>query len=93
MDEGKGFRRSLATVSGLTVVSRVLGLVRDVASAGVFGVGPIWSAFALAWTIPNLFRRLFGEGALSAAFLPVFTRSLEREGREEAFRLWLRDGR
>jgi putative peptidoglycan lipid II flippase len=66
-------------VAGLTLVSRVLGLVRDMVCSRVFGVGPVWSSFALAFLIPNLFRRLFGEGALSAAFIPSYASLLETD--------------
>lgn len=68
----------LRVVASSTLLSRVLGLVRDVATAGLFGLGPVMDAFAFAFRIPNLTRRLFGEGALSAAFLPAFARELER---------------
>lgn len=61
-------------MSGLTLVSRVLGLVRDAALAAGFGRGPITSAFLIGFIVPNLFRRLFGEGALSSAFIPTYTR-------------------
>ncbi|MBN1344313.1 MAG: murein biosynthesis integral membrane protein MurJ [Phycisphaerae bacterium] len=66
-------------VSGLTLVSRFLGLVRDAVFAAAFGAGWAASAFTLAFMIPNLFRRLFGEGALSSAFIPVFT-EVHRQG-------------
>ncbi len=66
--------RSVLSVSGLTVLSRVLGLARDVTTARIFGDTVVGSAFAAAFAVPNLFRRLFGEGALSAAFLPEYTR-------------------
>lgn len=66
--------RSVLSVSGLTIASRVLGLARDVTTARIFGDTLIGSAFAAAFAVPNLFRRLFGEGALSAAFLPEYTR-------------------
>lgn len=62
------------TVAGLTLVSRVLGLVRDLVTVRVFGDTAVGSAFAAAFAIPNMFRRLFGEGALSAAFIPEYTR-------------------
>lgn len=62
------------TVSILTLASRLTGLARDAACSRLFGVGPVWSAFAFAFLIPNLFRRLFGEGALAAAFLPEYAR-------------------
>lgn len=66
--------RHTRTVAGLTLVSRVLGLIRDLVTVRVFGDTAIGSAFAAAFAIPNLFRRLFGEGALSAAFIPEYTR-------------------
>jgi len=74
-------------VSSLTLLSRVLGLVRDAAMAHLLGAGAVHDALTFAWTIPNAFRRLFGEGALSTAFVPVFGRVLEREGRPAAGRL------
>lgn len=58
----------------MTLVSRVLGLVRDLVTVRVFGDTFVGSAFAAAFAVPNMFRRLFGEGALSAAFLPEYTR-------------------
>lgn len=57
-----------------TLASRILGLVRDIGMATLFGAGPVMDAFSVAFRIPNLFRRLFGEGALTAAFLPLFVR-------------------
>lgn len=63
-----------------TLASRLLGLVRDVLMSGLFGTSLSMSAFVVAFMIPNLFRRLFGEGALSAAFVPVFVETREREG-------------
>lgn len=66
--------RGLGTVSSLTAVSRVLGLIRDAGMAVVFGAGPLMDAFTVAFRLPNMARRLFGEGALTAAFLPVFVR-------------------
>jgi putative peptidoglycan lipid II flippase len=69
----------LRIVALATLASRVLGMFREIASARLFGVGPVWDAFSFAFLIPNLARRLFGEGALSAAFLPVFARQLEAD--------------
>ena len=66
-------------VGMLTLVSRFGGLVRDAVSARVFGVSEQYTAFTFAFLLPNLFRRLFGEGALTAAFLPEYTRLLERD--------------
>lgn len=65
--------RDTRTVAGLTLVSRVMGLVRDLVTVRVFGDTAVGSAFAAAFAIPNMFRRLFGEGALSAAFIPEYT--------------------
>ena len=66
------FEHHARTVTLLTFVSRVTGLARDAALSRVFGVSALTDAFWFAFMIPNLFRRLFGEGALSAAFLPVY---------------------
>ncbi|MGH7200279.1 MAG: lipid II flippase MurJ, partial [Planctomycetaceae bacterium] len=78
----------LRLVSLLTLLSRVLGLARDVGMAVVFGGGPVMDAFSVAFRLPNLARRLFGEGALTAAFLPVFVRELEaHSGRQSAWKL------
>lgn len=69
-------------ISALTLASRLLGLVRDMACGYAFGVRGVWSAFSIAFQVPNLFRRLFGEGALSAASIPVLTETLTRQGPE-----------
>ncbi len=85
---GKGGITRAATVFGLaTVLSRILGLARDVLVASIFGTSLAWSAFVLAFAIPNMFRRLFAEGALAGAFVPVFTAQIKEEGRESALRL------
>ena len=63
--------RALAAVSSLTMVSRVLGYVRDFLIARVFGAGLATDAFFVAFRIPNLLRRMFAEGAFSQAFVPV----------------------
>ena len=76
--------RSAATVGGFTMISRVLGFVRDMLIAALIGTGPVADAFVVAFRFPNLFRRLFGEGAFNAAFVPLFARRLEEEGREAA---------
>ncbi len=72
--------RSARMISLLTLGSRVLGLVRDMACSWAFGAGSVWSAFTVAFQVPNLFRRLFGEGALSAATVPLMTARYTREG-------------
>ena len=66
--------KNTRTNSILTCISRSLGLVRDGALSRIFGPGVFTSAFCFAFLIPNLFRRLFGEGALAAAFLPSYTK-------------------
>jgi putative peptidoglycan lipid II flippase len=80
------FERHSWTFAILTFVSRVGGLAREAVLSRVFGAGAVMDAFNFAFLIPNLFRRLFGEGALSAAFVPVYTR-LHRDDPETARRL------
>ncbi len=76
--------RSFATVGGLTMLSRVFGFLRDILIAAILGSGTVADAFFVAFRFPNLFRRLFGEGAFNAAFVPLFAKRLEGEGREAA---------
>lgn len=76
--------RAFATVGGLTLVSRVLGFVRDILFAWAFGAGWVADAFNVAFRFPNLFRRLFGEGAFNSAFIPLFAKELEERGRDRA---------
>jgi len=75
--------KSLATISGLTLVSRILAFVRDVLIARVFGAGMATDAFFVAFKLPNLLRRLFAEGAFSQAFVPIFGEYRNRCGHEE----------
>jgi putative peptidoglycan lipid II flippase len=78
--------RSFATVGGWTLASRVLGFVRDVLMARFLGAGAVADAFFVAFSLPNMFRRFFAEGAFNAAFVPLFTKKLERDRAEaEAF--------
>ena len=74
-------------MGGLTAVSRVLGLVREMLQSRIIGAGWEQSAFTLAFAIPNMARKLFGEGALTAAFVPIFKGELESESIEKARRL------
>ncbi len=71
-------------VSAMTGISRIFGLVREVVMAHFFGTSTLQSAFVIAFRIPNLFRRLFGEGALGAAFIPIFTEIERSEGAARA---------
>jgi putative peptidoglycan lipid II flippase len=80
----KSFVSHAGLIGVLTFVSRVLGMARESVAAFFFGAGPIWSAFTVAFTIPNLFRKLFGEGALSAAFIPLYAQAVKRESGETA---------
>jgi len=72
--------RNTATIGGLTLVSRVLGFLRDMLMANYVGAGLANDAFLIAWRLPNLFRQLFAEGAFSATFVPAFNREVAREG-------------
>jgi len=75
--------KSLATISGLTLVSRILAFARDVLIARVFGAGMATDAFFVAFKLPNLLRRMFAEGAFSQAFVPIFGEYKSRRGHEE----------
>ncbi len=79
--------RNFLNVGLLTTGSRILGFVRDALVAAVLGTGPAADAYLAAFRFPNLFRRLFAEGAFNTAFIPLFSKSLEQEGAEPA-RLW-----
>jgi len=79
--------RAAGVVGLATLASRIGGFVRDVVIAYFFGAGPAADAFFVAFRIPNLLRRLFAEGTLTIAFIPVFTEVLKKKGREEAFLL------
>ena len=72
--------RRIATVGGLTLVSRITGFVRDVVMAAILGAGPIADAFFVAFRLPNHFRAIFAEGAFAAAFVPAYARTLEQAG-------------
>src|SRR5262245_60186148 len=77
-----------ASVAGVaTLTSRVLGLARDTVLAAVFGAGNEMDEFVVAFRIPNLVRELFAEGAMSAAFVPTFTKHLTLNGKASAWRL------
>jgi len=84
--------RSVATIGSYTLVSRVLGFVRDILTAAILGAGPVADAFFVAQRLPNLFRSLFAEGAFSAAFVPLSAGAMAEGGKpavrnfaEEAF--------
>lgn len=79
--------KTLATVSGMTLLSRILGFVRDFIIARVFGAGVATDAFFVAFRLPNLLRRLFAEGAFSQAFVPILAEYRSRKGEEDTKRL------
>jgi len=87
--ESAGVRlaRSAGLTGAATLTSRILGLVRDQVLAALFGAGNDMDAFIVAFRIPNLVRDLFAEGAMSAAFVPTFTRHLTRHGKRDAWHL------
>lgn len=76
--------RSTAIIGSFTLLSRILGLIRDVLVARFLGAGPISDAFFTAFKLPNVFRRMFAEGAFNAAFVPLYARRLEEDGEAAA---------
>ena len=76
--------RSMATVSGFTALSRILGFIRDILMGYFLGSSHAADAFFAAFKFPNIFRRIFGEGAFNSAFVPLFSRELTSKGRKEA---------
>src|SRR5687767_11359851 len=75
--------KAVATVSSMTLISRILGFVRDLVIARVFGAGFVTDAFFVAFKLPNFLRRLFAEGAFSQAFVPVLAEYKNQRGHEE----------
>ena len=75
--------KALARVSGMTLLSRILGFVRDTVIARAFGAGLMTDAFFVAFKIPNLLRRLFAEGAFSQAFVPILAEYKNRRSVDE----------
>ena len=76
--------KTLATVSSMTMVSRLLGFVRDMIIARIFGAGMATDAFFVAFKLPNMLRRVFAEGAFSQAFVPIFSEYKNKKTTEEA---------
>lgn len=76
--------RAVATVGSYTLLSRITGFARDILIAAYLGAGAVADSFFIAFQFPNLFRRLFAEGAFAAGFVPVFSGLLEKEGRDRA---------
>lgn len=84
MSERKHVVKAAGVVGAVTMISRVFGYVRDAVIASYFGAGMAADAFFVAFRIPNLLRRLFGEGSMTISFVPVFTEALEKDGKERA---------
>lgn len=84
---GRAAARNTLIFSVLTGLSRIAGLVREIVASSYFGTSGAFSAFTIAFQVPNVVRSLFADAALSAAFVPVFTELLEHGKRKEAFRL------
>lgn len=74
------------TISGFTLMSRVLGVARDVLIARFVGTGMVADAFFAAFRFPNMFRRIFGEGAFNSAFVPLFGKRVAEDGRNAAMK-------
>ena len=77
-------KRAFSQISGLTLISRILGFIRDICFAHFLGAGSAADAFLVAFKLPNLFRRLTAEGALTNAFLPVYSLAREKQGQPHA---------
>ena len=87
MSENHLVTKPAAVFSFYTIISRIFGLVRDMLAAAIFGASALWDAFVVAFTIPNLFRRILGEGALGASFVPVFSEYRHKYGEEKGWQI------
>ena len=82
----KKLLKAAGIIGALTLVSRILGMIRDIVSAKGFGTTWQWDAFIYAFMLPNFMRRIVGEGALTSAFIPTYAEIIQKEGKEAAFR-------
>src|SRR5262245_62145604 len=85
MSEHRSVLKSTSTISALTIVSRIFGYIRDNRIAALLGTGDLADSYSIAFRIPNTLRRLVGEGAVSAAFIPVFSQYLAEGKRKETW--------
>ena len=85
--ENANVARAAGIVGTATLLSRIFGYIRDMVIAGLFGAGLMTDVFIAAFRVPNLLRRLFGEGSLAVSFIPVFSEYLTNQGSAEAHRL------
>src|ERR1041385_4669949 len=86
-DEKIRITKAAGLIGLATLLSRILGLIRDMVQARYFGAGSAADAFFVAYRIPNMLREMFAEGTMAAAFIPVFSEYLARRSKEEARRL------
>lgn len=84
MSEKRNILRAAGVLGGATMLSRIMGMVRDMVQARLFGAGFATDAFVAAFAIPNMLRRFFAEGAMTSAFVPIFSETLTRKGEEQA---------
>lgn len=84
MSERKGILKAAGVLGSATILSRIMGMVRDMVTSRLFGAGMGTDAFFAAFQIPNMLRRFFAEGALTAAFVPTFSETLVQEGEDRA---------
>ncbi|MBI1976023.1 MAG: murein biosynthesis integral membrane protein MurJ [Candidatus Omnitrophica bacterium] len=86
MSSNRSLVRSAGLIGFATFLSRILGMIRDILTAKIFGTSWVYDAFLMAFMVPNLLKRLLGEGALSSSFIPVFTQYRQRSTPEELWR-------
>src|SRR3954452_24430380 len=82
--KAKSFLHHAKLIGFLTLITRFFGLGREIVAGHYLGTALVGSAFTVAFVVPNLFRKLFGEGALSAAFIPLYSQAVKRESAEAA---------
>ena len=87
MEINKKLSKAAGAVGGMTLISRLFGFLRDMVIAMAFGSSASADAFFVAYRIPNMQRRILGEGAVTAAFIPVFTETLTQKGEAAAWKM------
>ena len=87
MKKSQTLLTSLTTVGSWTVISRIFGFIRDIFIATFLGSGPVAEAFLIAFSIPNMFRTFFAEGALNLSFVPIFSKKLRDKKAAKLFAL------
>ena len=87
MESNQKVGQAAGAVGSMTLISRLLGFIRDLAIAMQFGATSVADAFFVAFRIPNIQRKILGEGAVTAAFIPVFTEIRNQKGKEDAWKM------